>query len=223
MTSPFFIIEVIVVSCFLMVWLGGLGYLFGLAAAIITFWATKWDWSYFGLGKIQLTSSLVPALGYTLMIILINDILVEPWTEILTQQKVDITTFDYLHGNLLNLLIMLAIMWVMAAFGEEVFYRGYFMNRLAHLFGNNKLAWILAALLSSLAFGLTHAYQGISGMITTGIVGCILAYAFYKNRNNLLVGILTHGIYDTYGLSLIYFEKELVLKNMMIEIYQSFI
>jgi len=60
-------------------------------------------------------------------------------------------------------------------------------------------------------------------MITTGLVGLILAIAFYQNKNNLIVGILGHGIYDTYGLTLIYFGKELYIKNMMTEIFQSIV
>jgi uncharacterized protein len=223
LTSPFFIIETVVVSSFLMAWLGGLGFIVGLVIALLTFWATRWDLEYFGLGKAKWTLSIVPAIGYTMIIILLNDFLIEPLTEILTNEPVDLSNFEGRRGNLQNLLIMLAIMWVMAAFGEEFFYRGYVMKRLAILFGNNNSSWILAVFISSILFGLTHGYQGISGMITTGIVGLILALAFYRNRSNLAVGILTHGIYDTYGILLIYFEKELVLKNIMIEIYQTII
>lgn len=222
-TSPFFIIEVIVFSTFLMFWLGSPGYIFGLAMSLFTLWATKWDWSYFGLDDIQWTSSIVPALGYTFLIILINDILIEPWVEIITQKPVDLSAFESLHGNVINLLVILSITWAIAAFGEEFFFRGYIMNRLAHLLGNNNTSWIIATILSSIVFGIVHAYQGISGIITTGMVGLILALAFYQNKNNLWAGILAHGIYDTYGLTMIYYGNELVIKNMMIGIYQSII
>ena len=223
LTSPFFIIQTVVVITFLMAWLGSLGFIVGLAIALLTFWATKWDRAYFGLGKANWANSIVPAIGFTLIIILLNDFLTEPLVEILTGMTVDISQFEALHGNLQNLIIMLAVMWVMAAFGEEFFFRAYMMNRLGHLLGNNYFSWILAAFISAFSFGLAHAYQGVSGVITTGIVGLVLALVFYNNRNNLLVGILTHGIYDTYGLLLIYFEKELVIKSIMIEIFQSLI
>ena len=220
-TSRFFIFETILISGFIMWWFGAPGYLIGLAVSLITLWAVKWNWSWFGLGNAKWMGSIVPAIGFTMIIILVNDVLIEPLTEILTNEKVDLSNFDGMRGNLPNLLFMLAIMWVMAAFGEEFFYRGYIMKRLAILFGNKNFSWILGAVISSLLFGLTHAYQGVSGMITTGIVGLILALAFYRNRSNLVVGILTHGIYDTYGILLIYFEKELVLKNIMIEIIRQ--
>lgn len=223
LTGPFFIFETILISTFIMVWIGGPGYLVGLFVALVTFWATGWDWSYFGLGKVKWTIAILPAIGYVILIILLNDFLMEPLVELLVGEGVNLESFDWLRGDLPKLLIMLVIMWVIAAFGEEFFFRGYIMNRLAHILGNKRSSWIIAVIISSVAFGIAHGYQGLSGMISTGLVGLILGLAFYQNRNNLIVGMLVHGIYDTYGLTLIYLGKELVIKNMMVEIYQSII
>jgi len=123
-TSHFFILETILISTFIMAWIGGPGYLVGFIAALVTLWATRWDWSYFGIGKIMWTGSILPALGYVILIILFNDFLLEPIIEIITGEGVKLTVFESLHGNLTNLLMMLAIMWVMVAFGEEFFFRG---------------------------------------------------------------------------------------------------
>ncbi len=223
LTGHFFILETILISTFIMSWIGGPGYLIGLFAALITLWATRWDWSYFGLGSIKWTRSILPALGYVMLIIIFNDFLIEPLVEVITGEGIQLESFDGLRGNLSSLLIMLAIMWVIAAFGEEFFFRGYAMNRLAHILGNKKSSWIIAIILSSVIFGVVHGYQGINGIITAGMVGLILGLAFYRNKDNLIVGILAHGIYDTYGLTMIYFGNELYIKNIMIEIYQSII
>ncbi len=94
---------------------------------------------------------------------------------------------------------------------------------MADILGNKKTTWTIAIILSSMMFGIVHGYQGISGMITTGIVGLILGHAYYRNQNNLMVGILAHGIYDTYGLTMIYFGNELFIKNIMKEIFLSII
>lgn len=206
-----------------MAWIGGPGYFLGLLAALVTLWATRWDWSYFGLGNVKWAASIVPALGYVMLILLINDFLMEPIVELIVGEGIHLESFDGIRGNLSNLLMMLAIMWVMAAFIEEFFFRGYIMNRIANILGNKKTSWIIAIILSSMMFGIVHGYQGISGMITTGIVGLILGLAYYCNRNNLMVGILAHGIYDTYGLTMIYFGNELFIKNIMKEIFQSII
>ncbi len=223
LTGHFFILEVILISTFIMAWIGGPGYLVGLLAALLTLWATRWDWSYFGLVNVKWARSIVPALGYVMLIILLNDFLLEPLVELLVGEGIKLESFDGLRGNLSNLFIMLTIMWVMAAFGEEFFFRGYVMNRLAILLGNSRVSWIIALLLSSVIFGIVHGYQGISGMITTGIVGLFLGLVFMNNRNNLFVAILVHGIYDTYGLTMIYFGNELIIKNIMKEIFQSII
>ena len=223
LTGHFFILETILISTFIMAWIGGPGYLVGLFAALITLWATGWDWSYFGLGKVKWSGSIIPALGYVMMIILINDFLLEPLVELIIGEGIHLEAFEGLRGNLPNLLMMLAIMWIMAAFGEEFFFRGYVMNRLAILFGNSHTSWIIALISSSVMFGIVHSYQGLSGMFTTGVVGLFLGLVFLRNKDNLVVGMLVHGIYDTYGLTLIYFGKELFVKNMMMDIYQSLI
>ncbi|MDX1629389.1 MAG: type II CAAX endopeptidase family protein [Fulvivirga sp.] len=212
-TSPSFIIATIIVSSIIMGWIGGPGYLLGLFIALLTFWATGWDKSYFGLGKVEWKASVLPALGYTLIIIIFNDIILEPLTEKLLDKEVNLEAFEGLRGNLPNLLIMLLGMWVIAAFGEEFFYRGYVMKRLADLLDNNEQSWVVALILSSLIFGIVHIYQGISGIITTGCIGIILGIALFRNRQNLLIPILTHGLYDTYGLTMIYLGNETVLKD----------
>ena len=208
LTSPVFISSTIIGSIILMFLIGGIGFLIGLGVALVTFWAVRWNWSYFGIGRLEWGPTLLGALGYTLLIIFLVDFLLTPMVEHYTNQTHDLSGLDFIKGDFLNLLLFTLFMWVVAAFGEEFFYRGYIMKRIAALFGGSNNAWILGAVLSSSAFGIVHFYQGISGVITTAVVGCILAMAFYRNRNNLVICMLTHGIYDMFGLSMIYFDKE---------------
>lgn len=208
LTSPGFIVSTIIGSIILMFLIGGVGFLIGLAVALFTFWAVRWNWSYFGLGRLEWGPTLWRSLGYTLLIIFLVDFLLTPVVEHYTNTPHDLSGLYFIKGDFLNLLLFTLFMWVVAAFGEEFFYRGYIMKRVAALLGESNYAWILGAVLSSFAFGLVHFYQGISGVITTGVVGFILAMAFYRNRNNLLICMLTHGIYDMFGLSMIYFDKD---------------
>ena len=55
----------------------------------------------------------------------------------------------------------------------------------------------MAALLSSLLFGLGHIYQGLSGMILSTLVGLLYIGAYFINGRNLWAPNLIHGIYDT--------------------------
>jgi membrane protease YdiL (CAAX protease family) len=212
-TKSIFIISTFIWTTTLMTFFGGIGFLVGLAIALITFWASRWDWSYFGISAPNWKASFLKAFIYTAFIILFIDVLLAPIVEHYTGMPQDLSGFDYLKGDFLKLLLFMLFMWVIAGFGEEFFYRGYLMKRLAALLGNSDNAWLVAILLSSIPFGLVHFYQGISGMITTGAVGLILGFAFYQNKKNLIVCMLTHGIYDMFGLTMIYFGKETVISD----------
>ena len=57
---------------------------------------------------------------------------------------------------------------VTAGFCEEFLFRGYFIWTLAPWLG-----WWGAAALSTVIFGIGHAYQGLRGVINTGIMGAV--------------------------------------------------
>jgi len=44
---------------------------------------------------------------------------------------------------------MIALLWVLAAFGEELVYRGYLMNRVADLIRGTRTGWIVSLFLIS--------------------------------------------------------------------------
>ena len=109
----------------------------------------------------------------------------------------DFSRFEAVEGNLSMLLFLLFIAWVPAGFGEEVIWRGFFMTRLARLLGEGRVGWGLSLLLTSVIFGLLHAYQGPSGMILTGTAGLILGGIFLASGRNLWLAIFTHAMMDT--------------------------
>lgn len=210
MTSPFTIISVISLCFTISILTGNIGTILGFVVVIFTLWAIKWDWSYFGIQRNPFLQTLVKALFYTMLIILVNDVLFQPAIELFFEET-DLSALDWIRGNVLNYLLFLLIMWVFAAFGEEILYRGYMTKRLANIFGNARSGWAAAIIISSAVFGFAHLYQGISGVITTGFVAIIFGVIFYRNQNNLWVGILTHGLYDVFGITLVFLEKERVI------------
>jgi membrane protease YdiL (CAAX protease family) len=124
----------------------------------------------------------------------------------LTQgQGADIGRFALLRGNLPRLLGTLAIIWVTAAFAEEVIYRGFLMSRLARRFGGGRLAWLASLLLSSAVFSMLHLYQGPAGVAITGFVGLLIGIVYLASGRNLWIGILVHGLVDTASLTAVYF------------------
>ena len=85
--------------------------------------------------------------------------------------------------------------WVSFTAGttEEILYRGFLVFLLQTIFvGISPLLIILTA---SLAFGIAHFYQGVKGIIKTGIVGAVLMSLFLVT-DSLLLPMILHFIVD---------------------------
>lgn len=202
-------------------WKDDLAFFLGLIFVLILLWSRKWDWKFIGLEKAKSWRELLfKSLIYSVLILIVVDIIITPFVEYVLDTSVDLSSVDGIRGNFLNYIIFILIMWVIAALGEEFVFRGLLVKRLGMLLGNSKLTMWIAVILSSLLFGLGHEYQGVSGMISTGVVSLILGAIFIKNKNMLWFTILTHGFYDVIGITLIYLSLEQdvynVLKNLIL-------
>jgi membrane protease YdiL (CAAX protease family) len=125
----------------------------------------------------------------------------------LLRKQPDLEDFRPLIGNLKLTLIFLALAWILAAFGEEMIYRGYLMNRVADLFNRTRRAWIVSLIVVHVAFGLAHAYQGWTGVIDEGLSGLLLGVIYLRTGRNLAVPIIAHGIGDSIDFILIFLGK----------------
>jgi hypothetical protein len=119
----------------------------------------------------------------------------------------DLELFRALHGSVKWTLLALAGAWTLAAFGEEMVYRGYLMNRVADLLNRSRNAWIVSLILVHVGFGLAHAYQGITGILDEGLSGLLLGVAYLGTKRNLAVPIIAHGIGDSIDFLLIFLGK----------------
>ncbi len=115
----------------------------------------------------------------------------------------DLSTFNDLVGSAELLVIYLALNWVLAAFGEEMVWRGYALPRVAQFFGDDSRAWLLALLIVNLGFGLAHLYQGPSGMTQATVAGVILGLLYLATGRNLVVPILAHGVSNSIDFTVI--------------------
>ena len=116
----------------------------------------------------------------------------------LTGQKPDFSDFFVLHGNAKMLLLGLALTWSLAAFGEEMVWRGYLVNRLAGLLGSTRrVAWVVSLIAVNAAFGLAHRYQGVTGIIDEALMGIILGLIYLASGRNLTAAIVAHGVADS--------------------------
>jgi membrane protease YdiL (CAAX protease family) len=119
----------------------------------------------------------------------------------------DLSGFPAVRGNLKFALVMIALIWILAAFGEELVYRGYLMNRVADFGRGTGTAWVTSLILISAIFGLSHYSQGLTGIIEEGSDGLILGLIYLACRRNLAIPIVTHGVCDTIDILLLFLGK----------------
>ncbi len=119
----------------------------------------------------------------------------------------DLSGFPAVRGNLQYALLIVVVIWVLAAFGEELVYRGYLMNRVADLGRGTRTAWIVSLLLISGLFGFSHYDQGLTGILEEGSDGLILGLVYLLYRRNLAIPIVAHGVCDTIDIALLFLGK----------------
>jgi hypothetical protein len=129
---------------------------------------------------------------------------VVPLLQQMTGEPLDLSKLTSLHNNVSQLVLWLAASWTIAAFGEELDYRGYLLNRFADLFERSQAGWVIGVMVSSAFFGLGHAYQGITGILETFLFGCVMAGLYLAGRRSLWLPVIAHGVYDTSAFMLIF-------------------
>jgi membrane protease YdiL (CAAX protease family) len=116
---------------------------------------------------------------------------------VLTQQPESLSGFflDIVFG-----------VWIGAAIGEELFFRGFLLTKFTALFGGGRWALVLAVLAQATWFGAGHISQGPSGMIMAGTIGAVVgAYFLTRGRHALIPLMIGHGLVDTVSQTIYFF------------------
>ena len=150
-------------------------------------------------------TTLLLGVGGGILMELIELFLSQPLLIRLTGKQPDLSDFYALRGNLKLTGLALALTWTLAAFGEEMVWRGYLMNRVADLGNRSRLAWAASLVVVNVGFGFAHSYQGITGIIDEGFMGLLLGLLYLAT--NLSVPIVAHGVADTIDVLLLFTGK----------------
>ena len=122
----------------------------------------------------------------------------------LTGERQDMSDFAELQGNLGLLMLLIVLSWTLAAFGEELAFRGYLLTRLTDVLGDTRGALVVAVLVSSLLFGLLHTQQGVVGVLLTTVDA--IAFAVLRFRfATVWAPVLAHGFNNTIGFVAFFF------------------
>src|SRR5438132_1043082 len=157
-----------------------------LLLAWISLRLRKVQWKQIGFTRYRTwATTLVLGASYGVGLELFDLFAKQPFLTHLMGKPPDLSSFTAVRGNLKFALAMIALIWVLAAFGEELVYRGYLMNRVADLGRGTRTAWIVSLFLISALFGFSHYQQGITGMIEEGSEGLILGLMYLGYGRNI--------------------------------------
>jgi len=152
-------------------------------------------------------STVVIGVAAGIGIELLELLVTQPLLARITGQMPDLSAFSRVAGNLEWLSLSLALTWTLFAFGEELVFRGYLMDRVAGLLGRTRTGWAVALALASVVFGLSHFQQGITGVSENFIDGIVLGALYLRFGCNLAIPIVAHGVTDTMDFLLLFLHR----------------
>lgn len=116
----------------------------------------------------------------------------------------DLSGFADVEGNLPLLLLFVALSWTLAAFVEELAFRGYLLTRMREALGPERWATVVAVLASSLLFGSVHSEQGAIGVLVVSLDAVAFSAVRLRCRT-VWASVLAHGFNNTIGFVALYF------------------
>lgn len=112
------------------------------------------------------------------------------------------TEYNFIQGQLSKLIMIIVAAWVVGGFYEELVFRGFIQSVLKRSFlKTTKIPW--SVVVTAVLFGLYHWQQDIFGMVAATLGGLYWGM-IYRYSNNLWTTIISHAIFDTLTLVLIY-------------------
>lgn len=118
----------------------------------------------------------------------------------------DYTEYNFIRKSISNLLMVIAAALLIGGFYEEVVFRGYIQNLLEKRFFR-KFAVLWGIIITNVLFGLYHWQQDVFGIVSAVLGGLFWSILYKKFNNNLWITIVSHAIFDTISLILIYIDK----------------
>lgn len=178
-----------------------------LISVLLVIMALMWlrgnTWNKLGLGHPRRwRRTVLLGLGFGLLFMLLQSFIVVPLVVRFTGKALDMHIFSTVHGNLPLLLGYLITTWTSTAFGEEMIFRAYLLNRLIDLFGRSFSGRMLSLIIQAIVFGIEHAYQGPVGIIIAAIYGLLLGLLYLGTKRNLWTCVIAHGLNDTIAFAL---------------------
>ena len=187
---------------------GAIGRVFVMGLAIRLIWWRGGSWQTIGIAR---PKSILKTILQGIGLLMLGFVVVGGAQAILINLPgatySDLSRFNSVQGNLPLLLFWLVTIWTTIAFSEEIVWRAFLMERLATLFGSVPYRGVLTVIISAVMFGLFHYYQGLMGIVLSGLLGLIYATVYLLGGRNLWVLIIAHGLSDTLSFIQLYLGR----------------
>jgi membrane protease YdiL (CAAX protease family) len=179
-----------------------------VAAVLLASWRlsrASESWRSVGLTK----PASWPRVGLSVPLLYIVTVLivasvVNPLARAMEWPSFEVSAYARVRGNPAALAQMLALIWTVVAFGEELVFRGFVLSRMRLLFGETAAGGAFAVLLQSALFGIGHFYLGARGILVAAVVGIVYGTWYMLRGRNLWPLIIAHGVTDTISMVAIY-------------------
>jgi len=173
---------------------------------LISFRLREGSWTAMGVGKpLSWRRTVLIAFAAAFLRIALSAVVIDPLTAHFWPAAKAPAGMNEITGHLWVALRWLGLIWTFAAFGEEIGYRGYLLNRAADVAGRTKLGYWVGVAAVAVLFGYGHYYKGPAGIIDSAMAGLILGAAYVLSGRNLWACILAHGLIDTVGVVAVFF------------------
>jgi len=160
-----------------------------------------------GFNKNKLGKQIAIGALFGIGIFVLDTFLISPVLEaLLPNAAAEGENIKYLFSNLYFIPILLFLGIFKGGFLEEI-WRIFVLTRFEKAF--RKPGLIFSLIFFSLMFGLGHAYQGTSGIISTAIIGFLDGLVYLRKRN-AMEAVTAHAVFDVVGLVLgfiVYYGK----------------
>ncbi len=199
--NKFLVVAEVIFVCaflFIMPYLKFVGLTSALLVVMGLLWLSGNTWSKLGMARPSswrrtVVIGLSAGLFFVFLKVFIGVLIIRP----LVHMPPNMQAFSSVYHNIVFFIGVLISSWTEAAFAEEMIFRGYLMNRLADLFGHNFLGWTIALVVQAVVFASIHSYQGLAGMLSTGLGGILLGLLYLSTKRNLWNCVIAHGLNDT--------------------------
>lgn len=161
-------------------------------------WLRNSHWSAIGLAlPVKKRRTLLLGVSFGLFFVCLQSFVLVPLFMLVFHQRSNVSTFTSIRGNVLFLSGYLLNTWTVAAFAEEMMFRGYLLNRIADLFNRNPSGWAIAIIAQAALFGAVHAYEGLVGMLVAGTYAVLAGLLYLRTNRNLWADSIGHGVTNT--------------------------